>query len=79
MENTGNAVEAVYEGLIEGFDLRGLVAGCLRIDVRDIAVRRIQLHVYVFGLVEALQKETGRDQQHEGERGLQNHQGSLQE
>ena len=78
-ENAGNVVEAVYDGLVEGLDLCVLVAGRLRIDVGDVAVRCIQFHVHVLGLVEALRKEACGNQQHEGERGLQDNECALQE
>ena len=78
-ENAGNGVEAVDDGLVEGLDLCVLVAGRLRIDVGDVAVGRIQFHVHVLGLVEALRKEARGDQQHEGERGLQDNECALQE
>ena len=72
-------MEAVYDGLVEGLDLSVLVAGRLRIDVGDVAVRCIQLHVHVLGLVEALRKEARGNEQHERERGLQDNQRALQE
>src|SRR5215469_7785940 len=78
-ENTGNGVEAVYDGPIEGLDLCVLIAGRLRIDVGDIAVRCVQFHVHVLGLVETLGKEARGNEQHEGERGLHYHQCTLQE
>ena len=78
-ENAGNGVEAVYDGLVEGLDLCVLVAGRLRIDVGDVAVRCIQFHVHVLGLVEALRKEARGNEQHEGERGLQDNECALQE
>ena len=78
-ENAGNGVEAVNDGLVEGLDLSVLVAGRLRIDVGDVAVRRIQFHVDVLGLVEALRKQARGNQQHERERGLQDNERALQE
>ncbi len=66
-------MEAFYDGLVKGLDLCVLVAGCLWIQVGDVAVRCIQLHVDVLGLVEALRKEAGGNEKHERESGLQNH------
>ena len=50
-------MEPVYDGLIECLDLGVLVTGGLRINVSDVAVPRIQFHVHVLGLVEALRKQ----------------------
>ena len=58
-------MEAVFDGLVEGLDLGVLVAGRLWINVGDVAVCRIQLHVDVLGLVEALCKEACGDQQYQ--------------
>ena len=70
-------MEPVYDALIERLDLGVLIASRLRIDVSDVAVRRIQFHVHVLGLVEALRKEARGNEQHEGERGLQDNESAL--
>ena len=71
LSDAGDGVEAVHDGLVERFDFRVLVAGRLRIEVDDVAVGCIQLHVDVLGFVEALGEEAGGNEQHERERGLQ--------
>ena len=78
-DNAGNGMEAVNDGLVQRLDLCVLVAGRLRIDVGDVAVGCIQFHVHVLGLVEALRKESRGNEQHEGERGLQDNECALQE
>ena len=50
-------MEAVNDRLIERLDFGVFIARRLRIDVSDVAVRWLQFHVYVFGLVEALRKK----------------------
>src|SRR5215469_18316758 len=78
-ENSGKGMEPVYDGPVERLDLGALVGGRLRIDVSYVAVRGIQFHVHVLGLVEALRKKAGGNEQHEGERGLQDNESALQE
>ncbi len=72
-------MEPVDDGLVKEFNFGVLVAGCLRIDVGDITVRCFQFHVHVLGLVEALRKQARSNEQHEGERGLQDNECALQE
>src|SRR6185437_6882103 len=72
-------MEPVYDGLIERLDLGVLVTGGLRINVSDVAVPCVQFHVYVFALIKALPEESRGNQQHQGERGLQNNESALQE
>src|SRR5262249_2809968 len=78
-ENAGNGVEAVFNGLVEWFNLCVLVTGRLWIDVDDVAVRGIQLHVDVLCLVEALREKARRDEQHQRKRGLQDNERALYE
>src|ERR1700739_909614 len=79
LDDAGDGGEAVNDGLVEGLDLCVLVAGGLRIDVGDVAVRHIQLHVDVLGFVEALREEARGYKQHAGKRGLENNEGALEE
>ena len=78
-ENAGKFVETIDDDPVKRFDFCVLVAGCLRVDVRNVPVPRIQFHVYVLCLVEALRKEACGDEQHEGERGLEDNECALQQ
>src|SRR5581483_245877 len=37
-ENSGNGMEAIYDGLVERLDIGGLITGRLRVDMSDVAV-----------------------------------------
>ena len=63
--------------LVERLNLCVLVTGRLWIDVDDVAVRCIQLHVDVLGFVEALREKARSHEQHKGKRGLQDNECAL--
>ncbi len=61
----GNGVEPLFDGAVERFNLGLRVSGGLRIDVNDVAVLRVEVHVGALQFVQALREEAGADQQHE--------------
>ncbi len=65
--------------LVEWLNLCVLVTGRLWIDVDDVAVRCIQLHVDVLGFAEALREKARSNEQHKGKRRLQDNECALQE
>ena len=77
--DAGDGVEPLFDGPIEGFHLGGGVAGCLRVEMDDVSVRRVELEIDVPELVQALDKHACSDQQHQGESRLQHDEAALQE
>ena len=77
--DAGDRVESVFDGSIEGFHLRGGVARCLRVEMDDVSVRRVELEIYVPELIQALDKHACSDQQHQGESRLQHDEAALQQ
>ena len=60
-------MEAVFDGPIKRLDLSRCVTRSLRVDVNDIAVSSIELHVDALRLVEALGEEAGGNEQNQRE------------
>jgi hypothetical protein len=79
VEDSGDAVEAVFKGLIERGELGRRNAGRLGIDVDDVAVLRVEFEVGALEFVEALREEACPNEEDEGERGLEDDEGALQE
>ena len=77
--DAGDGVESFFDGSIEGFNLGGGVAGCLRVEMDDVSVRRVELEIDVPELIQALDKHACSDQQHQGESRLQHDEAALQE
>ncbi len=77
--DAGDGVESFFDGSIEGFNLGGGVARCLRVEMEDVPVRRVELEIDVPELIQALDKHACSDQQHQGESRLQHDEAALQE
>ena len=71
-------MEAIFDDAIKRLNLSCRVTCCLWIDVNDVAVARIELHVGALRLIEALREQAGGNQQNKRERRLQNYEGALQ-
>ena len=56
-------MEAIFDNAIERLNLSGRVTRCLWIDVNDITVARIELHIGAARLIEALREEAGDNKQ----------------
>ena len=67
LHHARNLMEAVLDRLIERAHLRRKVARRSRVEVDDVAVGGIELHVDVLELVEALRKHARADEQNERE------------
>ncbi len=74
-----NGVESFFDSSIEGFHLGGSVAGCLRIEVDDVPVRRVELEIDVPQLIQALDKHACSNQQHQSQSRLQHDEAALQQ
>ena len=72
-------MELGLDGAIKRLKLRCGVSGGLRVDVNDVTVLRVEVHVGCLELVEALRKQAGADEEHQGERGLHDDKAALQE
>ncbi len=62
--DAGDGVESFFDGSIESFNLGRGVAGCLRVEMDDVPVRRVELEIDVRELIQALDKHARSDQQH---------------
>ena len=71
-------MEALFDGAVEGFDLRGGISGGLGTEVHDVAIGGVELEVGGLKLVEALDEESRADEQHQRERGLEDDERALQ-
>jgi hypothetical protein len=77
--DAGDGAESYFDGSIEGFNLGGSVAGCLRVEMDDVPVRRVELEIDVHKLIQTLDKHACSDQQHQGQSRLEHDEAALQE
>ena len=75
----GERVELSFHRSIERLDLGCLVAGGLGIDVNDVPVFGLEMHVCVLQFAEALSKKSCTDKENKRECGLEDDEGALQE
>jgi hypothetical protein len=76
--HAGDLVEAVLDRAVESRQLCLRVTRGLGIEVDDVAVGDVELHVKVFELAETLGEHARAHQQHQRERRLHHHQRALQ-
>ena len=78
LDHAGDLVEAVLDRPVESRQLRLRVTRGLGIEVDDVAVGSVELHVKVLKLAEALGEQARAHQQHQRERRLHHYQRALQ-
>src|ERR1700761_5176315 len=75
--DTGDGVKPVSDVSVESFNLGGGVTRCLRVEMDNVPVRRIEFEVNVPELVEALNKHACSGQQHQSKSRLQHDEAAL--
>ena len=78
-DHAGERVKLSFHRSIERLDLGCLVAGRLGIDVNDVPVFGLEMHVCVLQFAEALSKKSCTDKENKRECGLEDYEGALQE